>query len=497
MIPAAFGQIDQSALAEYEQIARSSSRLVDFAAVNPMAGYGHAGLGSGKRLSFTNPRCHLKAVLLVVLSYGVPAIAGGNLAHRNYQDVTETEILSYVGLMTENYGLSKEKISDDRFSRYACSVGGPQEKTWKSADGGDVSWCEDLWATMLLWRCASIKAFNDHLSHCGKALKRDMESLESIYCLVTLTTLELYWKVFMEAFEFGGCHRWARLSTADFQKWCYDPTPDDHPHFFAIGRYFVDHYHLKAAPNTTYVCNMYSENRFDLEREHPQIYNSILLMKTAASLQGRFRYGSRLPKVSEMCWEPTLQGPNELYLKPGRWNVSMECVTLLQTLAAKMFRNMTRRYNAYFHHSDESLSKSLDYITSLYAVDSRFRKWFPALFRYRDEVRTVVYDAEDPINQLQVYPIFRRFEDTVRRRQTAATGDMTSSSSADMTSSSSAAVVSCDGLQGTREDVVATVIQLLRLVIVNDLHVLPYWRIALEHIIPFNHFLPCLVEEAI
>ena len=175
---------------------------------------------------------------------------------------------------------------------------------------------------------------------------------------------------------------------------------------------------------------------------------------------------------SDICWEPDLQAAESLYDKPGAWSVDEACVTTLQAMDSNMIRKLLnvplRSMLAV------SFSKLGVFGGGLPLLDGWKHRLAEGLLSFFDE-------TWDQSLQRYVYPYFKRFLRHSKQRN----NDNTTVS------------VSCQGLRGVRRHVHFTVVQLLRLVIVNELRYRKHRFFPTLVAVFASHFIPCLVNYVI
>ena len=168
------------------------------------------------------------------------------------------------------------------------------------------------------------------------------------------------------------------------------------------------------------------------------------------------------------CWEPELGATASLFSRPGRWDVSIQCIDGLQVIARQIMDKVIRI-------GLSSLIK-LDTRNGGKTLHSTLHAIFPLLPRLFDALSDIPY-------QKTLYPVFNRLKKTAELRSHTGTG-------------TSPVTVSCQGLKGRSRDVYSTLVKLYRITIVNEWSVSPpVFRAALYSAI--NTCLPCLVESIV
>ena len=161
------------------------------------------------------------------------------------------------------------------------------------------------------------------------------------------------------------------------------------------------------------------------------------------------------------CWEPELTAAASLFSRPGRWDVSMRCIDVLQVIARQITEKVIRTWLLFLTKID-IVPKSLHSIFTL--LPRLFDTFFDTLF------------------QKALYPIFNRLKKTAERRNQQRTGTST-------------VTVSCGGMKGRSRDVYSSLVRLYRITIINELSLSSHAsQVAFSAL---NIFLPCLVETTV
>ncbi|MEM8501478.1 MAG: hypothetical protein AAF542_25950 [Pseudomonadota bacterium] len=204
----------------------------------------------------------------------------------------------------------------------------------------------------------------------------------------------------------------------------------------------------------------------------------VMLLHTASSLRYT-EQGDNIPPPADICWEPEIQQSARLYLLEGSWNVDNHCITALQTLTQTMFQYGFKIFNKF----------ALSAITSVVRefkgrVSWKAEKFIDLFHRLAHELLPLAEEKDELIDQIYLYRMFASMRKTAAQRYQPRS-KMTS------------ARVSCDGLQGEREDVIATFIELTRLVFVNQMYLDPCVAGQYHPTLLLNLFLPCLADKFI
>ena len=175
---------------------------------------------------------------------------------------------------------------------------------------------------------------------------------------------------------------------------------------------------------------------------------------------------------ANLCWEPELQEAHRLYEAPGKWNVDEKCVSTLQTIAVKVLTFfLTNTLSRPFGILRNRLDSFLHRLLLLSEVPNVSKHIFLFLMEYSDFLLQAYW-----------YPPFNRFALHAQTRNI---------------DNSSIVSVSCKGLQGSRNEVYNTTLQLLRLVIVNELRYQKYQFATTYWCSAFNHVMPWLLPFAL
>eukprot|EP00117_Sycon_ciliatum_P027702 scpid77106/ scgid22448/ len=158
------------------------------------------------------------------------------------------------------------------------------------------------------------------------------------------------------------------------------------------------------------------------------------------------------------CWEPVPQVAQALYLRPGKWDVSAQCIDVLQTTSRKAINTIA--YTLFDHGRKNDNNKLLRALWSL----------MPAL-----------YDAFlGDLIQSTLRPVFSRFLSTAQLRNNEG--------------NKSTVPVTCTGLRGNRQQVYRSLLQLFRLLIVNEIMALGDPSHVLSIYSGISIILPCLIH---
>ena len=171
------------------------------------------------------------------------------------------------------------------------------------------------------------------------------------------------------------------------------------------------------------------------------------------------------------CWEPELRATASLFSRPGRWDVSMRCIDVLQVIAKQITDKVIRTWLSMLIKIDTTtLGKSLHSI--VHAILTILPRLFDAL--------------SDRLYQKHLYPIFNRLKKTAELRSQQHTG-------------TSPVTVSCRGLKGRSRDVHSTLVRLYRITIIGELSLSSFFEFLVFRVAysPINTFLPCLIASIV
>ena len=202
----------------------------------------------------------------------------------------------------------------------------------------------------------------------------------------------------------------------------------------------------------------YTYVQADIARYHPGSSALVPLFSNASSDDLAFSLG---------CWEPELRTEASLFSRPGPWDVSIQCIDVLQVIARQIMDKVIRIWLSILIH------------THLYMELGTMGKYLHAFItllpRLFDSLSDILY-------QKTLYPIFNRLKKTAELRSQQHT-------------STSPVTVSCRGLKGRSRDVRSTLVRLYRITIINEWSVTrPGFRAAYS---PINTCLPCLAESIV
>ena len=164
--------------------------------------------------------------------------------------------------------------------------------------------------------------------------------------------------------------------------------------------------------------------------------------------------------IGALCWEPELSAAQNLYSRPGRWDVSPDCVAVLKSIATRIFDTLVQGYLRIA-------------VSGTYPGRWRILRPFVALMpRLFDSMKERVF-------QFFLYPTFNRLEQTARVRNAHR---------------SSLISLSCNGLRGPKDEVYQSLLKLYRVIIINNLNtVVPLGALG-PLFSALNLALPCLIR---
>ena len=171
------------------------------------------------------------------------------------------------------------------------------------------------------------------------------------------------------------------------------------------------------------------------------------------------------------CWEPELRATASLFSQPGRWDVSLRCIDVLQVIARQITEKVIRVGLSML------INLKLDTRTLGKSLHSIFHAIFTLLPRLFDALSDILY-------QTTLYPVFSRLKKTAELRSQQHTG-------------TSPVTVSCRGLKGRSRDVYSTLVRLYRITIISELSLSSFFEFLVFRVAysPINTFLPCLIES--
>ena len=175
---------------------------------------------------------------------------------------------------------------------------------------------------------------------------------------------------------------------------------------------------------------------------------------------------------AKMCWEPEIQEAERLYDAPGKWDVDEKCVSTLQTISVRVLAYIaTFAFLPPSGVSRSGIDKLVHLVLSLYEIPD-----------VSEHIHLFLNENSDVFLQAFWYPPFKRFLSYARQRSQ---------------DDSSVVSVSCKGLQGSRDEVYNTTLQLLRLIIVNEVRYQKFAFARTLFCVTLSNFLPCLLHVAL
>ena len=204
----------------------------------------------------------------------------------------------------------------------------------------------------------------------------------------------------------------------------------------------------------------YTYDQADVGRQYPGSTAPVSLFSNSSSDDLAFSLG---------CWEPELRTTISLFSQPGRWDVSMRCIDVLQVIAKQITDKVIRIWLSILIHTH------LHVYMELGPMGKYLHAFITLLPRLFDSLSDILY-------QKALYHVFKRLKKAaeLRRQQHTSTSPVT---------------VSCRGLKGRSSDVRSTLVRLYRITIINEWSVSPpAFRAAYSAI---NTYLPCLLESIV
>ena len=304
--------------------------------------------------------------------------------------------------------------------------------------------------------CIFEKAIENHLRDCRRAMEQNSASVRSGYCAAFITFLELISGFTRSGLDSKYCWRYGEFFNVE--------------HYLDLGLELVRSCHLEDSARTercpSILDSLSNDGIAQLNYHNQAISRSVLALASASS------DGLGHVNLSTMCWEAELQKSAELYRRARYMDVDKKCVATLQTMSVSMIREFILIHEGILRWPDDRFLRLLKYTGGLDVWLPRIIRLFPSF----------VKENSDWILQLTLYPSFKRF----LRHANLPHGD-----------NSSAVNVSCRGLRGSRSEIHTTVVQLLRLVIINELHHFNFSLLPTLAGVYCNHFLPCFVDRVL
>eukprot|EP00117_Sycon_ciliatum_P032074 scpid76650/ scgid24952/ len=174
---------------------------------------------------------------------------------------------------------------------------------------------------------------------------------------------------------------------------------------------------------------------------------------------GTMAYSTQVTQTTLIgCWEPVLQAAQALYHQPGKWDVSAQCIDVLQTTSRKAISTVAHA-----------------------VFDSCRKKVKNQMIRTFWSLMPALYEAFlGGLIQSMLRPVFSRFLSTAQLRNNEG--------------NKSTVPVTCTGLRGNRQQVYRSLLQLFRLLIVNEIMALGDPSHVLSIYSGISIILPCLIH---
>ena len=327
----------------------------------------------------------------------------------------------------------------------------------QSATSADTAICTTNTALKLL-NCVVEKAVENHLHGCRLSLEKNSHSMFSAYCTVFITVIsslarhpqqnsimpigrDVCWR-FGKTFRVNGFVQLGQLLARSCQL-------QSQIQLFKCSTILFAEVDDKVGPSLFYIG---------------QLFSRIALVFASASYN---EHGS--VKLDTMCWEGDLLRADDLYKLHGHWDLDEICVETLQTFSVSMLSAVREWFASITIHSP--------YSKPFYSSFGFLGEWIPYIIHAILEVLT---QYSDMLLQMTVYPAFKRFLNHAEHRNARG-----------------AATVSCKGIHGNRSEVHNTVVQLVRLLIVNELHYYNFSLYSTAVGVACSHLLPCFVTYAV
>eukprot|EP00117_Sycon_ciliatum_P047377 scpid13718/ scgid33841/ len=170
----------------------------------------------------------------------------------------------------------------------------------------------------------------------------------------------------------------------------------------------------------------------------------------------RHMRGSVITQINQSvaCWEPILEAARRQYNLLGKWDVDDMCIATVRSVAARAVKcAVTNMY------------------TKIYLSNRR-----GVIRPILEHLKLIYRDNEQLMYDRYFEPLFTRFNETARVRR-SATGPV---------------VVSCEGLRGAHPH--ATLLQLIRLALINDIRSSSYTMPGMVLLSLANMLLPCCLS---
>ena len=297
----------------------------------------------------------------------------------------------------------------------------------------------------------------DELRACQRSLKLNYKSESSEICVLWITVEQLLFQYFVRRVQL-----FERYSNSIFPILSNFKSP----HLGIWGSSNDFETMMRIAQDLVESCELRRPNKYVLQ---PYKLSSTLFAKVCLTLVQHLFSTSPPSNFAKMCSEPELQEAERLYHIPGKWDVDEKCVSTLQTISVKNLRYMmTSTFSPpvgeFRTATDEMIWLSL----SLSEIPDVSEHYLNFLKEYSDYFLQSFW-----------YPPFKRFFRHARQRSQ---------------NNSSIVSVSCKGLQGSRDEVYNTILQLLRLMIVNELHHRKFDLYGTCFFVTFSYSLPILLQ---
>ena len=392
-------------------------------------------------------RCTLLRFLVVCAGLGACTVHSVSYIHEvesGFKDMLNANVDMSVNGTILNF--AKEICAGDRLSKV-------QPHIPKLSDSIICSYP----TAVQLMTCIFEKAIENHLRDCRRAMEQNSASVRSGVCAAFITFLELISGFTRSGLDSKYCWRYGEFFNVE--------------QYLDLGLELVMSCHLEDSARTERCPLILDSLSNDTEAEiyyHNQAISRLVLALASASYDGR-----GYVNLSTMCWEAELQKSAELYRRARYLDVDKRCVATLQTMSVSMIRELILIYE------DRTLWWPDDGYVYLLKYAGGLEPWLPRIVRL---FPSFVKENSDWILQFTLYPSFKRF----LRHAILRHGD-----------NSSPVNVSCKGLQGSRSEIHTTVVQLLRLVIINELHHFNFSLLPTVVGVYCNHFLPCFVDRVL
>ena len=316
-------------------------------------------------------------------------------------------------------------------------------------------WEESANLTLLIYRISKYEG----LRACQRFMKLDFRSRMSGKCAIWITFEHMVFQTIMSVSHVFKIVRnqLSLLPNADILESNIWGRSNDFETAMRIGRDLVESCQLRQAIQDNWFLDEMGYKMF--------AKLALLFARTVFST-------SPPSNFANMCWEPELQEAERFYGAPGKWHVDEKCVSTLQKISVKILTyTLTVSLSPKLGEDRPELNNVIYFLLSLHDVPD-----------IAEHILLFLKEYSDFFLQSFWYPPFKRFLRYAKQRSQ---------------DNSSIVSISCKGLQGSRNEVYNTILQLLRLVIVNELRYPTHSDAYILLGVIFNRLLPFIVHEVI